>query len=388
MEFTKQFEDMRPYRDHEVQPAIERLVSHPGFGDVMNYLYEGQNITEITRKFREVRTVDQFQLLFSHYTVKWIVDNTSDGLTDEVAPGLDPARPYLFVANHRDIVLDAAIMQYLLHQHGHRTSQITFGENLMSGQLVLDLGKLNKMFTFFRGGNRVEQYRKALLNSAYINHVINFQKESIWIAQRNGRTKDGNDKTQTGLIKMCAMNSPEVLKTLENLNIVPVTISYEIEPCAIQKVRELYLSKRQKYVKEPDEDLRSILAGITGRKGRIHYVFGNPLNNFLQELSEMNLHDNEIIERVTQEIDRQVYADYRLWPSNYIAFDFLSGSDEYAGSYGEEDLERFNSTMEQLTGSLEGFDREELKQMYLAMYANPVRNKRRSKHLARDGSDG
>ena len=376
MEWLKMFDDIRPYQDHEVKPAIERLVNHPRFKSVLNYLYEDAEVGELVAKFREIETIDQFQLFFSSYTVKKIIDKTSDGLTAHGFGNIDPAVPYLFVGNHRDIVLDAAIMQWLLNKYGHKTSQITFGENLMTEQLLLDMGKLNKMFTFFRGGSKMEQYQNALNNSAYINHVIKVQKESIWIAQRNGRTKDGNDQTQKGLIKMFTVGNDDVINSLAELNIVPVTISYEIEPCEIQKVRELYIGRRQKYVKAPNEDYMSILAGITGDKGRINYNFGTPLNDFIRSLGKEKLHTNELIERITMEIDRQIHQDYFLWPGNYMAFDMFKGTGEYRDLYSDEDLEKFESVMNARLRSLEGFDQAELREMYLEMYANPVVNRR------------
>ena len=376
MDLNQQFEIIRPYVDHEVKPAIDRLVSHPRFESVLKYLFEGADVQELTGKFKSIETVDQFQLFFSSYTVKTIVDKTSQGLTDQGEEKLDPEKSYLFVANHRDIVLDAAIMQYLLHVHGHRTSQITFGENLMSEQLLLDMGKLNKMFTFYRGGTRIEQYRNAVINSAYINHVIKEKKESIWIAQRNGRTKDGDDKTQTGLIKMFTVGSEQVGDTLADLNIVPVTISYEIEPCDIQKVKELYIARREEYVKSPGEDYMNILAGITGEKGRIHYAFGTPLNDFIHSLTSQSLHANEIIDKIVDEIDRQIHQDYFLWPSNYLAFDLLHDTTENSDHYTEEEKVIYVETMNRKIAALEGFDAAELKEMYLRMYANPVVNRR------------
>jgi len=155
MDLSEQFEVIRPYRDQEVKPAIERLVSHPGFKGVLTYLFEGEDIGELTRKFRSIESIDHFQAIFSYHTVQTIVRKTSDGLSFSGNERLDPQKPYLFVANHRDIVLDAAIMQYLLHKNGFKTSQITFSENLMMDQLLLDLGKLNKMFTFYRGGSKI-----------------------------------------------------------------------------------------------------------------------------------------------------------------------------------------------------------------------------------------
>ena len=374
MGLSEQFDDIRPYNDHEVKPAIERLVKHPGFTEVLNYLFEGADADELTRKFREIRSVDQFQVLFSYHTIETIVKKSSAGLSYSGAEGLDPGKPYLFVANHRDIVLDAAIMQYLLYKDGYKTSQITFSENLMMDQLLLDLGKLNKMFTFYRGGSKITQYRNAMINSAYINHVLKQEKESIWIAQRNGRTKNGDDRTQTGLIKMLAMGSEQIFDSLAELNIIPVSISYENEPCDILKARELFIGRHDKYVKSHNEDLKSILAGITGDKGRIHFTFGRTLNDSILKLKSEKLHDNDAIERIAGEIDRQIHLGYKLWPNNYIAADILEGGTRFKHHYSEKDLERFKMTMKAKASSLEGMDQDEVANIYLEIYARPVFN--------------
>lgn len=375
MDLSVQFDTIRPYYDHEVKPAIERLVNHPRFEGVLNYLFGGMDKEELITRFTNIETVDQFQEFFSSPTVKTIVKKTSAGLTESGSKGLDTSKPYLFVANHRDIVLDAAIMQYLLFVGGHKTSQITFGENLMTEQILLDLGKLNKMFTFYRGGSKITQYRNAKINSAYINHVLKKQKESVWIAQRNGRTKNGDDRTQSGLIKMLSMGGDHICKSLSDLNIVPVSISYETEPCDIQKARELYLTRRGKYEKAPGEDLMSILAGITGNKGRIHYTFGTPLNDFLENLESRKLHDNDVIEKITKEIDRQIQLGYNLWPANYIAADLSEKSSRFGQHYSELEKNQFEAEMITRTRSLEGMDQEELKEIFLQIYANPVFNK-------------
>lgn len=375
MDLSDQFDIIRPYYDREVKPAIERLVNHPKFAGVLTYLYTDEDKEELIRRFRRIETVDQFQVFFSSHTVKTIIDKTSAGLTVSGSEGLDKSKPYLFVANHRDIVLDAAIMQYLLFVGGHKTSQITFGENLMTEQILLDLGKLNKMFTFYRGGSKITQYRNAKINSAYINHVLKVQKESIWIAQRNGRTKNGNDQTQSGLIKMLTMGGANICESLSDLNIVPVTISYEIEPCDIHKTRELYMGRREKYVKAPGEDLVSILAGITGDKGRVHYSFGTTLNTFLEELESMNLQNNDVIENTTKEMDRQIHQGFHLWPANYIAADLSRKSEHFSRHYNKDEKEQFEADMMAKTGTLEGMKQEELVGIFLQIYANPVFNK-------------
>lgn len=374
MEISEQFDEIRPYQDAEVNVAIKRLMKHPGFKGVLDYLFEGEDIQALNAKIRSINNVDQFQKFFSYPTVKNIVRKTSDGLTYSGEEGLDPDKPYLFVANHRDIVLDAAIMQYLLAKHGYKTSQITFSENLMMDQLLMDMGKLNKMFTFFRGGSKISQYRNAMINSAYINYVLKQKKESIWIAQRNGRTKNGDDRTQTGLVKMLSLGSEQTCDSLADLNIVPVSISYEKEPCDIHKVRELYMDSREKYVKAPKEDLMSILSGITGDKGRIHFTFGKVMNPFLKGLKEEGLHDNEVIEKIAREIDRQIHKGYKLWPSSYIAADLLKGKDHFKAYYNDDDLMEFKANMEAKIATLKGINSEEASEIFLNIYANPTYN--------------
>lgn len=374
MEISEQFDEIRPYQDAEVNVAIKRLMKHPGFKGVLDYLFEGEDIQALNAKIRSINNVDQFQKFFSYPTVENIVRKTSDGLTYSGEEGLDPDKPYLFVANHRDIVLDAAIMQYLLAKHGYKTSQITFSENLMMDQLLMDMGKLNKMFTFFRGGSKISQYRNAMINSAYINFVLKQKKESIWIAQRNGRTKNGDDRTQTGLVKMLSLGSEQTCDSLADLNIVPVSISYEKEPCDIHKVRELYMDSREKYVKAPKEDLMSILSGITGDKGRIHFTFGKVMNPFLKGLKEEGLHDNEVIEKIAREIDRQIHMGYKLWPSSYIAADLLKGKDHFKAYYNDDDLMEFKANMEAKIATLKGINSEEASEIFLNIYANPTYN--------------
>ena len=381
IEFSEQFETIRPYQDHEVKTVIKSVVQNPQIIPVLQYLYEGKNIEELLKEFSKIETIYQFQHFFSDYTVKKIIEKSSGGLSYQGIENINPEQAYLFIANHREIVLDSAIMQIVLSDNGHNTTQITFGENLMSIKLLLDLGKLNKMFTFYRGGTRTEQYNNARFYSAYFDHVICEQRESIWIAQRNGRTKDGNDKTQSALLKMLTVGKEEGSKALTCLNIVPVTLSYEKEPCAILKVREIYLSRDKPYVKGPKEDLMSILDGITGDKGRIHLAFGKPLNPFIEKLAQEGLSKNDLIEKVAEEIDRQIYADFRLWPNNYIAFDLLNDSSKYLDQYTEEEKRNFTEDMNRRIGELEQLDPSVLRDLFLQMYARPVLNKAKSNNF-------
>ncbi|MEN8119829.1 MAG: acyltransferase [Bacteroidota bacterium] len=375
MDLLLEFDKIRPFNDSEVPDAINKIINEEQFKDILSFLYRNKNIDEVIQMFKKIKTVSEFQSFFSHYAVREIIRQTSDGLSSSGINKLNNRKPYLFIANHRDIVLDSAIMQTLLVENKHKTSQITFGSNLMSGDLVVNIGKLNKMFTFYRGGTKIQMYKNALLHSGYIRHVLTSIKESIWIAQRDGRTKDGNDKTQIALIKMLTIGRKDFIPALKELNIVPVTISYEYEPCDAKKVQELYISRSGTYKKQPGEDLNSILKGIKGYKGNIHMTFGTPINSFLDEISEKNIAINELTERIINKIDNQTYENYTLWPGNYIAYDIFRKTNKYSNNkYNQEQKNKFLDYVNTKTSPLQG-DKEVLKDMFIHMYAMPVINK-------------
>lgn len=375
MESIKErFEIIRPYKDSEVKEAINRLTEDPRFIDVLRYLYEQDDVTELVSMFKKIETIDEFQIKFSGRAVQKIIDKTMSKFSFGGLDRLDPKQGYLFVANHRDIVLDSAIMQLVLVSNGHRTSQITFGSNLMSSQFVIDLGKINKMFTLYRGGTRIEQYNNALLHSAYIYDAVKEKGESVWIAQRDGRTKDGNDKTQTGLLKMFSLGSKDVCTRLKDLNIVPLTISYEYEPCALSKARELYIrDEKSDYVKHANEDLESVIHGIKGYKGRVHMEFGTPLNSYINELAQVEMDPNEKISKIAQEIDRQVYLNYKLNAVNYLAYDLLKDTSQFNEKYTADEVAKFENYIQQKIEKIEG-DPKKLRGYFLNMYAHPVIN--------------
>jgi len=371
---NEKFEIIRPYNDDEINPALLRVISNPLFKDIVKYLYDGQDYDRVIESFKNIDSIYKFQKLFSDYAVKKTVEKTSSSLTHGGIENLDSNKSYLFIANHRDIVLDSAIMQILLLGNGHKTSQITFGSNLMSSQFIIDLGKMNKMFTFYRGGNRVEQYHNAMLHSAYIHHTIKNSIDSIWIAQRDGRTKDGNDKTQIGLIKMLLLGHNEVGETLKTLNIVPITTSYEFEPCDFLKVRETYCSENSIYVKTLDEDFHSVMYGITGFKGKIHVQFGTPLNDFITHIEMSEINQNLKVELIVQEIDRQIYSNYKLYAVNYIAYDLFHNQNTFENEkYKIDEKERFINYVKSKIAQIDG-DKIKLQSLFYKLYANVLIN--------------
>jgi hypothetical protein len=269
------FDDIRPYYRDEIPPAMQRVAESEHFGMLSHYIFPEKNTEDVREMVRNIRTTDEFQQKVMYYANRQIVRRSITDLAAEGIEKLDPRKRYLFVSNHRDIMLDSSLLQLMLYENGFETTEITFGSNLMNPQLVVDIGKANKMFKVIRGSNIREFIRNSLHLSEYIRHTITEKGESIWIAQRNGRTKDGLDATDQGIIKLFCMSKPgDLVQSADELNIVPVAISYQIEPCDMLKTRELYLTRNgEKYVKQPGEDLNSILTGITQQKGHVRLRF-------------------------------------------------------------------------------------------------------------------
>jgi len=367
------FEDIRPYHDHEINPALNRIISEPLFDKILDFLFQDQDKDGIRSMLAETHTAHDFQVRFMHPLVSSIVKKTSAGLTYDGFNQLAPGSPYLFVANHRDIVLDSAILQVLLLDNGHLTSEITFGSNLMINQFIIDLGKVNRMFKVSRGGNKMELLKNAQRLSAYMRYTITRKKVSAWIAQRSGRTKDGNDRTEPGLLKMFNMNAGgDFHQAFAELNIVPLVISYEYEPCCAFKIKELIAAREGPYQKKPEEDLLSIITGITRPKGRIHMSVGRPVNLLLKELSPDDTMNNKI-NRLTELIDAEIYRHYKLWPSNYIACDMVSNSVAYRNHYTDDEKRLFLQHMENEIRGLAG-ERKIQEELFLKIYANPLIN--------------
>lgn len=375
---VEDFEEIRPYHDHEVNAALRRIVSIPLFDKILDFAFPEEDKQKIKADLTDTHTAIGFQKKFMYPLVYSIVNKTSKGLTNDGFEQLETNKAYLFVANHRDIVLDSAILQVLLLDHGHNTSEITFGSNLMINQFVIDFGKVNRMFKVHREGNKVELLKNSQRLSAYIRYTITHKKISAWIAQRGGRTKDGHDKTETGLLKMFNMSgSKDFYESFYELNIVPLIISYEYEPCCAFKVKELYISRDRIYKKAKDEDLISILTGITQPKGRIHMSVGTPLNQYLKETEHISGYNNKIA-RLTEIIDAEIYQHYKCWPTHYMAYDLLFKSNEYKEHYSDADLKSFMEYMENEIKDIEG-DTNIIQDIFLKIYANPVINSRKLK---------
>jgi hypothetical protein len=369
---VNEFEDIRPYTNIEIGEAIKRIVLNPMFNNVIKFLYPDLPIEDVKKKFRSISSAYSFQMEVMDYAIRNILEKSSSGLSYEGIHYLSGSKNCLFLSNHRDILMDSAILQVILVENKLDSSEITFGDNLMNSQFVVDIGKSNKMFTLKRGGGTREIFSNSVHTSKYIRFAINKKRQSVWIAQRNGRSKDGNDQTQLAVLKMLGMSGgKDFVQNFAGLNIVPIVISYEYEPCDNLKTREIYLSRRQVYEKTPTEDLESVICGIKQFKGKIHLSITPPiLETELYQIAESAKNDR--IQNLATLIDNRIYKHYKFFKNNYIAFDLLNGNN-FADKYSVSEKAAFTVYMRNSLFEIEG-DKSELEAIFLAIYANPVVN--------------
>jgi hypothetical protein len=373
MNIDLHFEDTRPYSNEEIPEAIRRVSENNHFHSMVKYLFPDEDLHLFTTNFRKIQTVNEFQEQIMDRVIRTIIKQTSTGLSYSGLDALTNDKRYMFISNHRDILLDSAILQIILHECGLETSEITFGNNLMDSQFVIDIGRMNKMFKIVRGGTMKEIFYNSLKVSQYMRYAITQKRQSTWIAQRNGRTKNGFDTTEMAVLKMFAMSSSaDFVDNLMELNITPVAISYEYEPCDLLKAKELYISKRKTYVKEDGEDLLSILRGIQQRKGRIHLAVCETITEDELKYCDSFSH-NEKFKSLAKIIDNKIYQNYALWKTNYIASDILHHSNNYAAYYTIGEMEDFKLYMANELKEWEG-DKSELESIFLQIYATPVDN--------------
>ena len=367
----KEFDSIRPYIDAEVPAAMERIAANPLLDEIAKYLFPGGNHSQLKKILLSCKTTDDFQYNVMAFVVNKILSDTAKNLTYGGLSNFDTGKKYLIITNHRDIVLDSAIINIILHNHNIQTTEIAVGDNLITSDFIEDIARTNKMIKVVRSTSPREVYTSSQRLSKYIRYNVASQKSSLWIAQRNGRTKDGMDCTEQGLLKMLEMSgSGNFIKDFSELAILPASISYEYEPCDVLKAIELYISKRRKYVKSENEDLNSILTGIMQFKGNIHIEFTSPIS--MQELEEAaKLDKNERFKQLAYDMDRRIISAYKLWGNNYIAYDILYDTDKYAGHYTPKERAEFESYLSYKLHDTE-WNTEELKNIFLGIYANPI----------------
>ena len=357
------FDNIRPLHDSELPEAMRQIIASPLLEPIARFLYPDEEPAAVVERFRALKDIHTMQDTVMRAAIDRIIATSITDFTHSGTDLLIPGRPYLFISNHRDIVLDAFLLQYLLFEYNDL--YITFGANLMQDPTITTIGRANRMFRVERGGTPKEFYRNMLQVSQYIRHVIATESHSVWIAQRNGRTKDGLDRTEVSLLKMLALSGRATreapLMPLKSLNIVPVSISYEWEPCDLLKAHELHLRSIGPYRKAKGEDMNSVLTGIMQPKGHVHLSVTAPLTD--EEIDRCSATDSPF-ENLAALIDRRILSGYRLHPTNYAAYDTKHHTARFADNYSPTLRDNF-------TARLQGIASIE-RSILLDIYSHPV----------------
>ncbi|MCX2836837.1 1-acyl-sn-glycerol-3-phosphate acyltransferase [Salinimicrobium sp. MT39] len=370
------YDDIRFYNDDEVQDALKDYVRHPMIKGLLTFTFPNVAYEKIEEKVVQCNSIRDFQTGIIYHTVQKVLSKSSEGLTYSGFDSLDKDESYLYISNHRDIVLDTSLLNCVLYESDLRMTASAIGDNLVKKPFLLALSRLNRNFLVKRGISPREMLKSSQKLSEYIRKLLLEDKRSVWMAQREGRTKDGNDNTQQGVLKMLAMakGDDSVAEYFTKLKIVPVAISYEFDPTDVLKLPEI-LAKRmeQIYIKSANEDFKSILKGALGNKGRIHISAGEPISAAaLGEIEAKAGSMNEQLQKITASIDYRVHQNYKLWPANYIAFDLLNGSSMFQENYTSKQKRQFERRLTRRVNFKNALEVNS----YLLMYANPVINQK------------
>lgn len=373
------FDDIRPFDDSEVKHYLGLLLEDENFENILKFVFKDQSkVDQAKFAIANISTVKDLQLKFMYRLIEdLILKKSTDGLSSSGLDRLDKNTSYLFISNHRDIILDSAIMNFLIVLEGMNTTEIAIGNNLLIEKWIEYAVKLNRAFVVRRNLPVRELLMASKKLSEYIRRDITLKNTSVWIAQREGRTKDGNDRTQQALLKMLNLsNTKEVCDGFKELKIVPLSISYEIEPCGLSKVAELYKKQTEGFEKTQEDDLRSMGEGLIRPKGRVHFGFGEPINARLDQIGSDEPIQNQI-EKIAEIIDDQIYNNFKLWPNNYIAEDILNNASNNLDQYTAAQFDHFAAMLDEAVQTIPG-DKAVIRNMFLQMYVNPIINKRKS----------
>ena len=375
----QKFDLIRPFYDAEINEGIRSSVNHPMMKALMNFTFPTVADEVWKEQLLKTHSIRDFQCNFIYQSIQKVLEKSSDGLSTSGFEKLQKNTAYLFISNHRDIILDTSLLNAALFEHGLVMTASAIGDNLVKKAFLLTLAKLNRNFLVQRGLSPRELLQSSKLMSAYIGQLLLRENRSVWIAQREGRTKDGNDTTHPGVLKMLAMASdePQLMDYFKKIKVVPVSISYEYDPTDALKMPQLKAEANNEiYIKEKNEDFMTLLSGIMGQKKRIHIHVGDVLDAELDAIQTEFDNSNKQIQAVAQAIDDSILTTYKLWPTNYIAYDLLHGTTTYAMQYTDIEKAVFERRLEKRIDAQSEFEVQGI----LAMYANPVVNKRKYEH--------
>lgn len=370
------FVDIAPLEDKDVKQAIQELLVDPGFMYAVKYIIPDINWEEFSSEMLKYNTKFDFQSKIIAPTVWALANKTSSGITSSGWENIDE-NSHLIISNHRDIILDAGLLNIMRNEKGLTTTEIAIGDNLLIHPWIEKLVRLNKSFLVKRGVSVRQMLEVSSHMSEYIHHVINDKKESVWLAQREGRAKDSNDRTQESVLKMLALSAPsgEFTERIKSLNILPLSISYEYDPCDYLKAMEFQLKRdNPEYKKAQIDDLRNMEIGLLGFKGRIHFRFGKEINDKLDSIESLD--KKERTSAVARIIDREIHLNYEFYPCNYIANDLLINSSQYKEYYTDQQEADFKEYLAKQIDKikLENKDIPFLRTKILEMYSNTLKN--------------
>lgn len=373
----REFDDIRPLEPFELPAAYEELLASPSFQKVVGFVFPQIPFETIATTMRGCKTNLDFQLAFCKPFLEGIVKRCSEGLTSDFSaiPRAEVQSNYTFISNHRDIVLDSGLLDLALLEHGFTTVEIAIGDNLLIYPWIKTLVRINKSFIVTRTGGLKEILLASTRLSNYIHYAVGEKKSAIWIAQREGRSKDSTDKTQESLLKMLAIGGEGSMKErIRSLNLTPLSISYEYDPCDWLKAQEFQMKRDiEGFHKSAQDDLLNMQTGIFGYKGHIHYQSAPCINNYLDALPD-DTSKADFFADVAKHIDESIYRNYRLFPNNYIAVDLLRQDDSLSSHYSEEQKKAFEEYLQGQLAKIQMEHKDEpfLYRKMLEMYANPA----------------
>lgn len=368
------FDEIRPFYDSEINQAILQNINNPMMKSMIQFFLPEKTEEEWKEALKKVTSIREFQTNFVYHGVQQVIKNSSSGLTTSGFEHLEKDTPYLLISNHRDIVLDTTLINACLYEKDLVMSASAIGDNLVKRSIIKVISRMNRNFLVKRGLNPREMLESSRTLSELIGDFILNQKTSVWIAQREGRTKDGNDATHSGVIKMIGMASDEarLIDYFKKLKIAPIAISYEYDPTDALKMPQIMAEiNNEKYVKNKNEDFLTLLSGIVGQKKKIHIHVGKVLDSELDEIAVKYDSSNKQIQAIAQAIDNSILANYVLHATNYIAYDLVNKSNRYSHFYTENEKMLFERRLEKKIDKNNPIARDS----FLAMYANPVVNK-------------
>ena len=372
-----EFDAIRAYEDRDLGATIKALFADEAFRDVLQSLFPNQSLPLLEKQLSSYTSILEFQKKFIHGLVTQLIQKTGNGLTLDISALTNKGLPYTYISNHRDIILDSALLDILLiDAEFPQTVEIAIGDNLLVYPWIKHLVRLNKAFIVQRSLSLREMLAASKLMSRYMHFVITQKKNPIWIAQREGRAKDGNDRTQEAVLKMIAMGGEgTTTERLMAMHIVPLSISYEFDPCDFLKAKEFQMKRdNPAYKKTRADDLINMQTGLFGYKGRVHYACAPCIDDWIA--TQEGLSNAEFFAATARRLDEEIYRNYRLYPNNFVALDLLNNGKDYISHYSEEDKAQFEQYLQQQIDKIDLPNKDEafLRERLLEMYANPAKN--------------